>query len=81
MGQRGAHNGCGGDDDVNKRSRGRVQEEQKGKGLGGTVRGKRQDEKREGGRREDTLLLEGLGVWAGLGLDLKPDTQHTNTPG
>lgn len=29
------------------------------------------------GRKEDTSLLEGLGVWTGLGLDLKPDTHHT----
>lgn len=33
------------------------------------------------GRKEDTSLLEGLGVWTGLGLDLKPDTHHTNAPG
>lgn len=31
----------------------------------------------EGGKREDTSLLEGLGVWAGLGLHLQPDTPDT----
>lgn len=31
----------------------------------------------EGGKREDTSLLEGLGVWVGLGLHLPSDTPDT----
>lgn len=62
-------------------SRQRGAEEPRGEGLAGVGRrgwdSEQESSRVEGGKREDTSLLEGLGVWAGLGLHLQPDTPDT----